>query len=71
MVSMRRAASNDAGATLFAYRVIDPERYGVVDYEVEALGRARITALFEKPEKPLSAYAVTGFFVVGKLETNA
>jgi len=62
MVSMRRAVSSDAGATLFAYRVVDPERYGVVDYEVDSQGRARITALIEKPEKPPSAFAVTGLY---------
>ena len=62
MVSMRRAVSSEAGATLFAYRVVDPERYGVVDYEVDSQGRARITALIEKPEKPPSAFAVTGLY---------
>ena len=62
MVSMRRAVSSAAGATLFAYRVVDPERYGVVDYEVDAQGRTRVTALIEKPEKPPSAFAVTGLY---------
>lgn len=66
MVSMRRAASGNTGATLFAYRVIDPERYGVVDYEVDAQGRARVTALIEKPEKPPSAFAVTGLYFFGE-----
>ena len=64
MVSMRRAVSSAAGATLFAYRVVDPERYGVVDYEVDAQGRTRVTALIEKPEKPPSAFAVTGLYFV-------
>jgi glucose-1-phosphate thymidylyltransferase len=62
MVSTRRAVSSDAGATLFAYRVVDPERYGVVDFEVDSQGRARITALIEKPENPPSAFAVTGLY---------
>lgn len=36
MVSKRRAAPNETGAKLSAYRVVDPERYGVVDYEVDS-----------------------------------
>jgi glucose-1-phosphate thymidylyltransferase len=62
MISMRRAASGETGSTLFAYRVIDPERYGVVDYEIDPRGRARDTALIEKTEEPTSALAVTGLF---------
>lgn len=46
--SMRRAASSAAGATLFAHYVVDPERYEVVDYKVDAQGRTRDTALIEK-----------------------
>jgi glucose-1-phosphate thymidylyltransferase len=62
MVSMRRAASCDAGGTIFAYRVVDTERYGVVDYELDSDGKVSITALIEKPEKPPSAFAVTGLY---------
>jgi len=62
MASMRRAESGDTGATLFAYRVVDPERYGVVDFIVDTQGRARVTALVEKPKKPPSAFAVTGLY---------
>jgi glucose-1-phosphate thymidylyltransferase len=46
------------GATVFAYRVEDPERYGVVSLD----GQGRATSLEEKPEKPRSNYAVTGLY---------
>ena len=54
----KRAAGRDAGATIFAYRVQDPERYGVVEFD-EA-GRA--ISLEEKPKAPRSNYAVTGLY---------
>ena len=56
--AMQRAASHDEGATVFAYYVRDPERYGVVAFDRE--GRA--TSLEEKPVQPLSNYAVTGLY---------
>jgi glucose-1-phosphate thymidylyltransferase len=52
------ASENKAGATVFAYHVNDPERYGVVAFDAE--GRA--TNLEEKPLKPASNYAVTGLY---------
>jgi len=52
------AASRARGATVFAYRVRDPERYGVVEFD--ASGKAR--GLEEKPEQPRSPYAVTGLY---------
>ena len=55
---MQRAAAIKKGATIFAYRVSDPERYGVVDFDEE--GRA--IGLQEKPENPRSSYAVTGLY---------
>ena len=55
---VRRAAGRASGATVFAYRVRDPQRYGVV--ELDANGRA--TGLVEKPAQPRSPWAVTGLY---------
>lgn len=52
------ASAKDQGATVFAYHVTDPERYGVVEFDNE--GRA--ISLVEKPEHPKSNYAVTGLY---------
>ena len=54
----RAAAARMSGATVFAYHVSDPERYGVVSFDSE--GRA--TSIEEKPAKPLSNWAVTGLY---------
>jgi glucose-1-phosphate thymidylyltransferase len=53
-----RAAGRPSGATVFAYWVRDPERYGVVEFSAD--GRA--VGLEEKPAKPRSPYAVTGLY---------
>jgi glucose-1-phosphate thymidylyltransferase len=55
---LRSAAAREIGATVFAYQVRDPERYGVV--ELDASSHA--VSLEEKPAKPRSAYAVTGLY---------
>jgi len=55
---LRRAANRPTGATVFAYRVRDPQRYGVVEFD--ASGRA--IGLEEKPEHPRSSFAVTGLY---------
>jgi glucose-1-phosphate thymidylyltransferase len=56
--SLAAAGRRAAGATIFAYRVRDPQRYGVVEFDAE--GRA--TGLEEKPPRPRSPYAVTGLY---------
>jgi len=55
---LEAADARAAGGTVFGYRVADPERYGVVEFD--AAGRAR--AIVEKPETPPSSYAVTGLY---------
>jgi glucose-1-phosphate thymidylyltransferase len=55
---VRRAAARETGATVFAYHVNDPERYGVVEFD----GANRAISLEEKPLKPRSRYAVTGLY---------
>ena len=55
---LRRAAQRSDGASVFAYYVQDPERYGVV--EIDAEGRA--IGIEEKPDAPRSHYAVTGLY---------
>ncbi len=55
---LRRAAGRAIGATVFGYRVVDPERYGVVEFDRE--GQA--VSLEEKPTEPKSNYAVTGLY---------
>ena len=55
---LRRAAERKAGATVFAYQVRSPERYGVVEFNAD--GRA--VSLEEKPKSPRSNWAVTGLY---------
>ena len=55
---LRGAAARTAGATVFGYRVADPERYGVVEFGAD--GRA--VSIEEKPTHPRSNYAVTGLY---------
>jgi glucose-1-phosphate thymidylyltransferase len=56
--NLQKASAKQTGATVFAYPVNDPERYGVVEFDAE--GRA--ISLEEKPQRPKSRYAVTGLY---------
>ena len=55
---LREISGRGSGATVFAYRVADPERYGVVAFDDEM----RATSIEEKPVEPKSNYAVTGLY---------
>jgi glucose-1-phosphate thymidylyltransferase len=59
---LQDAMGKDAGATVFAYAVGDPERYGVVEFDE----RWRAISLEEKPKAPKSHYAVTGLYFYDK-----
>jgi glucose-1-phosphate thymidylyltransferase len=56
--ALRTAAQRPSGATVFAYKVRDPERFGVVEFDA----RMRAISIEEKPSRPRSHYAVTGLY---------
>ena len=55
---LNNAISRQSGATIFAYHVQDPERYGVAQFD----SHGKVISLEEKPERPKSNYAVTGLY---------
>jgi glucose-1-phosphate thymidylyltransferase len=58
---LRKATSQKSGATIFAYRVKDPQRYGVIEFD----RRGRALSIQEKPAKPKSPFAVPGLYFYG------
>lgn len=56
---LEKAIRNNVGATIFGYRVEDPERFGVVEYDEDM----NVLSLKEKPKKPKSNYIATGLYV--------
>ena len=60
---LQSANHREAGATVFAYHVHDPERYGVVEFD----GHNKALSLEEKPKQPKSNYAVTGLYFYDQL----
>jgi len=63
---MRRATARPRGATVFAYQVRDPERYGVVSFDTDGAA----TEIVEKPPEPKSNWAVTGLYFYDKRVTD-
>ncbi len=63
---MKEAIKNNNGATVFGYRVHDPERFGVVEFDQNK----KVISLEEKPKKPKSNYAVTGLYFYDKNVCN-
>ena len=55
---LRRASDRDSGASVFAYHVHDPERYGVAEFDAQG----HVLSLEEKPAQPKSNFAVTGLY---------
>jgi glucose-1-phosphate thymidylyltransferase len=72
---LRQAMARERGATVFGYPVKDPERYGVVEFD----DKGRAVSVEEKPARPKSRYALTGFYfldaraveIAGKLRPSA
>ena len=55
---LEQAASRSKGASVFAYQVSDPERYGVVEFN----GKGQVVSVEEKPQHPRSNFAITGIY---------
>ena len=60
---LQEASARTSGATVFAYHVTDPQRYGVVEFD----GQRRALSVEEKPRRPKSDYAITGLYFYDNL----
>ena len=56
--SLARAVNREKGATIFGYRVVDPQRYGVIEFD----NKGNVLSIEEKPQKPKSNYAAVGIY---------
>ncbi len=56
--SLARAVNQEKGATIFGYRVVDPQRYGVIEFD----DKSNVLSIEEKPQKPKSNYAAVGIY---------
>lgn len=63
---LKQAVEKEEGATVFAYPVNDPERYGVIDFDEKGVA----TSIEEKPQNPRSKYAVTGIYFYDRNVVN-
>ncbi len=58
-VQLAKSVAGNEGATVFAYRVCDPERYGVAEFD----SSGKVVGIEEKPKQPKSNYAITGLYI--------
>tara|TARA_B100000427_G_scaffold326846_1_gene336267 strand:+ start:158 stop:1027 length:870 start_codon:yes stop_codon:yes gene_type:complete len=63
---LKSANKNTAKGTVFGYQVLDPERYGVVDFD----DKGKVISIEEKPAKPASNFAVTGLYFLDSTATT-
>ncbi len=63
---VQNAKSKNDGATLFCYEVIDPERFGVIEFDKDN----NILAIDEKPKKPMSNWIITGLYIYDENASN-
>ncbi len=59
LISFIKLYKTEKGATIFGYKVNDPERYGIVEFDQSG----KVLSIEEKPSKPKSQYAVPGLYV--------